>query len=55
MSLMPCILDKAWRFLQNLDRHALDGHEFALDEPCVNLTFDIIGAAPLHPRLANPD
>lgn len=44
MSLMPCILDKAWRFLENLDRHALDGNEFSLDEPCVNLTFDIIGA-----------
>lgn len=43
MSLLPCILDKAWRFLENVDRYARSGEEFALDELCVNLTFDIIG------------
>jgi hypothetical protein len=52
---MPCILDKAWRFLENLDRHALDGNEFSLDEPCVNLTFDIIGApSPLFTQSTAP-
>lgn len=43
MTLLPCILDKAWRFLENVDRYARSGEEFALDELCVNLTFDIIG------------
>lgn len=43
MTLLPCILDKAWRFLENVDRYACSGEEFALDELCVNLTFDIIG------------
>ncbi|PWY81861.1 cytochrome P450 [Aspergillus heteromorphus CBS 117.55] len=44
MTLLPCILDKAGRFVEILDGYARSGEEFALDEPCVSLTFDIIGA-----------
>ncbi|KAF9894706.1 hypothetical protein FE257_006596 [Aspergillus nanangensis] len=44
MSLLPCVLGKAWPFLRNLDHFASSGEEFRLDEVCINLTFDIIGA-----------
>lgn len=43
MTLLPVILDKAWRFLENLDGYAASGEVFGLDELCTNLTFDIIG------------
>jgi hypothetical protein len=43
MTLLPCILDKTWYFLNRLDSFARTGEEFALDELCTNLTFDIIG------------
>ncbi|PYH92124.1 cytochrome P450 [Aspergillus ellipticus CBS 707.79] len=44
MTLLPCILDKAERFVEVLDGYARSGEEFSLDHPCVSLTFDIIGA-----------
>lgn len=43
LGLLPCILDRSWRFFEILDSYAASGEEFALDELCINLTFDIIG------------
>lgn len=43
MTLLPCILDKTWYFLEHLDGYARTGEEFNLDGFCTNLTFDIIG------------
>ncbi|CEL11151.1 hypothetical protein ASPCAL14256 [Aspergillus calidoustus] len=43
MSLLPGILDRVQCFTDILDGHAESGEVFALDEPCINLTFDIIG------------
>ncbi|KAL3484138.1 cytochrome P450 [Aspergillus germanicus] len=43
ISLLPGILDRVDRFIEILDDHAILGEVFALDEPCINLTFDIIG------------
>lgn len=48
LSLLPCILDRAWRFLEHLDGRANTGEEFTLDELCINLTFDIIGTYTFH-------
>ncbi|RAH49986.1 cytochrome P450 [Aspergillus brunneoviolaceus CBS 621.78] len=44
MTLLPRIVAMSRRFVETLDRHAKSGVEFRLDEPCINLTFDIIGA-----------
>ncbi|KAJ9641506.1 hypothetical protein H2199_005476 [Coniosporium tulheliwenetii] len=44
MSLLSRIVEKTSLFLDVLDAHARAGDEFTLDHPCVNLTFDIIGA-----------
>ncbi|GKZ18947.1 hypothetical protein AbraIFM66951_001907 [Aspergillus brasiliensis] len=44
VTLLPCVLDKAVQFTDVLDRYARSGEEFSLDERCVSLTFDIIGA-----------
>lgn len=44
MKLLPCLLEKTWHFLENLDTYARTGEEFRLADLCVNLTFDIIGA-----------
>ncbi|RAH60890.1 cytochrome P450 monooxygenase [Aspergillus piperis CBS 112811] len=44
VTLLPCILDKAIQFTDILDGYARNGEEFSLDERCVSLTFDIIGA-----------
>lgn len=44
MTLLPCILDKTWYFLEHLDGYARTGEAVCLDEFCTNLTFDIIGA-----------
>ncbi|PYH85358.1 putative cytochrome P450 oxidoreductase [Aspergillus uvarum CBS 121591] len=44
MTLLPRIVAMSRRFVGNLDRHAKSGEAFRLDEPCINLTFDIIGA-----------
>ncbi|GJP97931.1 cytochrome P450 [Aspergillus niger] len=44
VTLLPCILDKAIQFTDILDAYARSGEEFSLDERCVSLTFDIIGA-----------
>lgn len=41
---LPQIVNKTRRFLARLDEHVADGKPFELDELCVNLTFDIIGA-----------
>lgn len=43
MTLLPRIVAMSRRFVETLDRHAKSGEEFRLDEPCINLTFDIIG------------
>ncbi|KAL2810534.1 cytochrome P450 [Aspergillus granulosus] len=43
ISLLPGILDRVQRFVEILDSHAVSGEVFALNEPCINLTFDIIG------------
>ncbi|KAL2850815.1 hypothetical protein BJX68DRAFT_266391 [Aspergillus pseudodeflectus] len=43
ISLLPGILDRVQCFTDILDGHARSGEVFALDEPCINLTFDIIG------------
>jgi cytochrome P450 len=54
MTLLPCILDKTWYFLEHLDGYARTGEAFCLDEFCTNLTFDIIGGSfriPLLPLL----
>ncbi|KAL3446037.1 cytochrome P450 [Aspergillus insuetus] len=44
ISLLPGILDRVQRFIDILDGHAISAEVFALDELCINLTFDIIGA-----------
>ncbi|RJE25349.1 Cytochrome p450 [Aspergillus sclerotialis] len=44
LTLLPCILDRSWHFFEILDRYAASGEVFSLDELCINLTFDIIGA-----------
>ncbi|ROW01200.1 hypothetical protein VSDG_02719 [Cytospora chrysosperma] len=44
LTLLPIILDKTEIFLGRLDGYAQTGAEFLLDELCVNLTFDVIGA-----------
>ncbi|KAK3328644.1 cytochrome P450 [Cercophora scortea] len=44
MTLLPCILDKTWLFLEHIDSYARTGDEFLLDALTTNLTFDIIGA-----------
>ncbi|OJK03477.1 hypothetical protein ASPACDRAFT_1862831 [Aspergillus aculeatus ATCC 16872] len=44
MTLLPQIVAMSRRFVETLDRHAKSGEEFRLDVPCINLTFDIIGA-----------
>ncbi|KAK3686206.1 cytochrome P450 [Podospora appendiculata] len=44
MTLLPCILDKTWLFLEHLDSYARTGDAFLLDVLTTNLTFDIIGA-----------
>ncbi|RYP79567.1 hypothetical protein DL770_006613 [Monosporascus sp. CRB-9-2] len=44
MTLLPCMLDKSSKFIQNLDILARAGTEFSLVPVIVNLTFDIIGA-----------
>jgi cytochrome P450 len=43
MTLLPKIVKMSRRFINTLDRFAESGEEFRLDEPCINLTFDIIG------------
>lgn len=43
MMLLPVILAKAWRLLENLDGNTASGEVSELDELCVNFTFDIIG------------
>lgn len=53
MTLLPCILDKTWYFLEHLDGYARTGEVFTLDELCTNLTFDIIGNT-LNPPSPNP-
>ncbi|OJD16151.1 hypothetical protein AJ78_03640 [Emergomyces pasteurianus Ep9510] len=45
---MPNILDKIMEFLAILDGHVESGDEFELAEPCVQLTFDIIGITALN-------
>lgn len=44
LTVLPIILDKTRFFLDHLDRYSQTGEEFCLDELCVTLTFDIIGA-----------
>ncbi|KAL2864274.1 cytochrome P450 [Aspergillus lucknowensis] len=44
VSLLPCILDKVQRFIDILDQHAASREVVSLDKPCINLTFDVIGA-----------
>ena len=44
MTLLPCIVDKTWLFLAQLDSYAATGEAFALYEMTINLTFDIIGS-----------
>ncbi|KAK7748673.1 hypothetical protein SLS53_000694 [Cytospora paraplurivora] len=44
LTLLPVILDKTQIFLNRLDHYANTGEEFLLDELCVTLTFDVIGA-----------
>lgn len=53
MTLLPCILDKTWYFLEHLDGYARTGEVFTLDELCTNLTFDIIGNT-LNPPFPQP-
>lgn len=43
MSMLPCVVDEAWKFVGHLDAYAKSGQPFRLDRLCVNLTFDIIG------------
>ncbi|KAH8780055.1 cytochrome P450 52A11 [Diaporthe sp. PMI_573] len=44
LTVLPIVLDKTRFFLDHLDRYSQTGEEFCLDELCVTLTFDIIGA-----------
>lgn len=44
MTLLPCIIDKTWLFLQQLDSYAATGEVFELFEVAISLTFDIIGS-----------
>ncbi|KAF9895176.1 hypothetical protein FE257_000078 [Aspergillus nanangensis] len=57
MGLLPCVLNKAWTFLQTLDRYAARVEHFPLEELCANLTMDIIGEVAmgedLHAQLGN--
>ncbi|RAH81452.1 cytochrome P450 monooxygenase, partial [Aspergillus japonicus CBS 114.51] len=45
LTLLPCIIDKAWIFIQCLDEYARTGEEFSLEDRCTSLTLDIIGRA----------
>ncbi|KAE8351569.1 cytochrome P450 [Aspergillus coremiiformis] len=51
LTLLPCILEKAQYFLRKLDKYAQSGEEFALEELCIDLTFDIIGAVTMDENL----
>lgn len=44
LTMLPAILDKVPRFIEQLDKRASTGEVFSLSKPIVNLTFDIIGA-----------
>ncbi|KAJ0118801.1 cytochrome p450 [Diaporthe amygdali] len=44
ITVLPIVLNKTRFFLDHLDRYSRTGEEFCLDELCVTLTFDIIGA-----------
>lgn len=44
MTLLPCIIDKTWLFVQQLDSYAATGEPFSLVEMAINVTFDIIGS-----------
>ncbi|OOG01126.1 hypothetical protein ASPCADRAFT_38480 [Aspergillus carbonarius ITEM 5010] len=44
LTLLPCILDKTMRFIETLGGYAHSGEEFSLNDRCVSLVFDIIGA-----------
>ncbi|PGH08037.1 hypothetical protein GX51_01478 [Blastomyces parvus] len=48
VTFMPGILDKTMEFLAVLDGYVESGEEFCLAEPCVQVTFDIIGLAALN-------
>ncbi|KAL2845518.1 cytochrome P450 [Aspergillus pseudoustus] len=51
ISLLPEILDRVQRFVDILDEHAVSGEVVALDELCINLTFDIIGTVTMEEDL----
>ncbi|KAE8146525.1 cytochrome P450 [Aspergillus avenaceus] len=51
VKLLPCVVDKVCHFVENLDRYARSGEEFALEDLCVSLTFDIIGAVTMDENL----
>ncbi|QGA18889.1 hypothetical protein EYB26_006574 [Talaromyces marneffei] len=42
-TLLPQIVEKIRRFFERLDKRAENGTEFALEEYCTSLTFDVIG------------
>ncbi|KAF3759926.1 cytochrome P450 [Cryphonectria parasitica EP155] len=44
LTLLPTILDKSFRFLENLDQYARSGEIVRMDKLTTALTFDIIGA-----------
>ncbi|EEH08758.1 cytochrome d8-PA [Histoplasma capsulatum G186AR] len=48
VTFLPKILDKTMEFLALLDGYVESGEEFCLAEPCVQVTFDIIGLAVLN-------
>ncbi|EDN09129.1 predicted protein [Histoplasma mississippiense (nom. inval.)] len=48
VTFMPKILDKTMEFLALLDGYVESGEKFCLAEPCIQVTFDIIGLAVLN-------
>ncbi|KAF7596387.1 hypothetical protein BBP40_002131 [Aspergillus hancockii] len=54
LKLLPCILDKAWYFVEHLEKYAQSGEVFSLADLCINLTFDIIGKAQPIPPAPTP-
>ena len=44
LTMLPAILSKVPRFIEQLEKHARTGDVFSLSKPIINLTFDIIGA-----------
>ncbi|KAK1140971.1 hypothetical protein N8T08_009717 [Aspergillus melleus] len=53
IGLLPVILDRVWRFMDDLDRHAQSGEELKFGNLCNSVTYEIICAVTLGVNLNN--